>query len=150
MMRGRRRIRLALVAIAAAAVVGLVSVEAYGANRPVLGSASFAGRYGEGWGTARPAKIYNGGDLNGMVKEIQWTSWGGRAAIGYGLEWTFKPTGGYYERPLLVELRAQSLGHCRSQRAYRQLAIRGPEKPEGPLGSWHLWSEAKSLCGFGF
>jgi hypothetical protein len=148
-MRGRRRIQLAL-AVIAVALVGSVSVAAYGAGGPVLGSASFATPYGEGWGKARPAKIWNGGDLNGMVKEIQWTSWGGRTAIGYGLEWTFKPTGGYYERPVLVELRAQRLGHCGSHRAYTQLAIRTPEKPEGPLGSWHLWSEAKSLCGFGF
>lgn len=120
------------------------------ASGVVLGSPAFAKPYGEGWGTARPAKLYNGGDPSGLVKEIQWTSWGGRTAIGYGLGWIFKPNGGYYERPVLVELRAQSLGHCGSQSAYTQLAIRVPPKPEGPLGPWHLWSEAKSLCHFGF
>jgi hypothetical protein len=116
------------------------------ANNVALGSAVFAKPYGEGWGTSRPTKLYNGGDSNGLVKEIQWTSWGGRTAIGYGLGWIFKPGGGYYSRPVLVELRAQVLGHCGSQPAYTQLASRAPSKPEAPLGSWYLWSEAKSLC----
>lgn len=115
----------------------------------MLGSSAFAKPYGEGWGTARPAKLYNGGDPSGLVKEIPWTR-GGRTAIGYGLGWIFKPGGGYYSRPVLVELRAQALGHCGSQPAYTQLAIRTPSKPEAPLGSWHLWSEAKSLCHSGF
>ena len=70
--------------------------------------------------------------------------------MGYGLNSIFKPRGGYYSRPVIVELRAQGLGHCGSRPAYTQLAIRGPSKPEGQLGSWHLWSEAKSLCRFGF
>lgn len=61
----------------------------------------------------------------------------------------FKPHGGYYH-PVVVDLRAQNLGHCGSQAAYTQLAIRMPSKPEAPLGPWHLWSEAKSLCRFGF
>jgi hypothetical protein len=115
-----------------------------------LGSSAFAKPDGEGWGAARPARIYNGGDPSGLVTEIQWTNLGGTVAIGYGLGSIFKPKGGYYSRPVLVELRAQTLGHCGSQRAYTQLAIRSPSKPEAGLGSWHLWSEAKTLCRFGF
>lgn len=116
---------------------------------PVLGSAAFAKPDGEGWGSARPRRVYNGGDPSGLVTEIQWTSWGSDTAIGYGLGNIFKPHGGYYH-PVVVELRAQNLGHCGSQGAYTQLAIRVPSKPEAPLGTWHLWSEAKSLCRFGF
>ena len=141
--------RFALTA-ALAITCSIAACGAAAASNLVLGSAAFAGTGGEGWGTSLPAKIFNGGDPSGLVKEIQWTSWGGRTAIGYGLGWIFKPAGGYYNRPLLVELRAESLGHCGSQRAYTQLAIRTPSKPEAPLGSWHLWSEAKSLCRFGF
>ena len=132
-------------------LIGSLGTGNAGAESSVaLGSSAFAKPYGEGWGTARPARIFNGGDPSGLVKEIQWTSWGGRVAVGYGLGWIFKPAGGYYNRPLLVELRAEALGHCGSQPAYTQLAIRVPSKPEAPLGSWHLWSEAKSLCRFGF
>ncbi len=114
-------------------------------RRRGLGSSSFAAPDGKGWGTARPVKIFNGGDPSGLVREIQWTSWAGSTAIGYGLGNIFMPHGGYYP-PVLVELRAQALGHCGSQRAYTELAIRAPSKPEGPLGTWTLWSESKSLC----
>ena len=148
MRRAARRANVVALAISTALLVATST--AGGAGNVVLGSSAFAKPYGEGWGTARPAKLYNGGDPSGLVKEIQWTSWGGRTAIGYGLGWIFKPGGGYYSRPVLVELRAQALGHCGSQPGYTQLAIRTPSKPEAPLGSWHLWSEAKSLCHSGF
>jgi hypothetical protein len=144
----RRSLALTLLLVAAAGSV-LGSVEASGAGTVTLGSSSFAGTYGKGWGSARPAVIYNGGDPSGLVREIQWTSWSGGTAIGFGLGNIFRPRGGYYP-PVLVELRAQALGHCGSHQAYTQLAIRTPPKPEAPLGSWHLWSEAKSLCHFGF
>jgi hypothetical protein len=130
----------------------LASDAAGGPTSVVLGSAMFAKPYGEGWGTARPPRLFNGGDPSGLVTEIRWTSWSGNTAIGYGLNSIFKPAGGYYSQPVIVELRAQKLGRCGSHgpRAYTQLAIRGPARPEGPLGPWHLWSEAKSLCQFGF
>ena len=130
---------------------GLLACDAAGgATDVVIGSAEFAKPDGEGWGTSMPPKLYNGGDPSGLVNEIRWTTWGGSTAIGYGLNSIFKPGGGYYSRPVIVELRAQSLGHCGSRPAYTQLIIRGPSKPEGKLGSWHSWSEAKSLCRFGF
>ena len=137
---------LLTVTLAALAASALLASRTVGASITTLGSASFAAPHGEGWGTAHPAKIYNGGDPSGLVKEIQWTSWGGRTATGYGLGWIFKPGGGYYGRPVLVELRAQGLGHCGSQPAYTQLAVRAPEKPEASLGAWQLWSDAKTLC----
>ncbi len=139
-----------LLAMLVAAGGAMASSAAGRAESAVLGSAEFAKPDGAGWGSTQPAKIYNGGDPSGLVTEIHWTSWGGSTAIGYGLNSIFKPGGGYYSRPVIVELRAQSLGHCGSRAAYTQLAVRGPSKPEGQLGSWHLWSEAKSLCRFGF
>jgi hypothetical protein len=142
--------QIAVVLTFALAGVLVVSGTAASSTNVVLGSTEFAKPHGEGWEASRPAKIYNGGDPSGLVKEIQWTSWGGETATGYGLGYIFKPGGGYYGRPVLVELRAQALGRCGSRAAYRQLAIRTPAKPEAPLGSWHLWSEAKSLCKFGF
>jgi len=117
-------------------------------GRVVLGSASFAAPDGEGWGTARPAKIFNGGDPSGLVSHLRWVSWGGKTAIGHGLNAIFKPHGGYYGELAHIELRAQDLGKCSSTgpRAYTQLWFRDPSRPGGPLGPWTLWSEAKTIC----
>jgi hypothetical protein len=149
-----RRLALAAVIFAAALSVAAASLAASGgtASPVVLGSAAFAGQGGEGWGTSRPRKIYNGGDPSGLVREIQWTSWGGNTAIGYGIHFIFKPQGGYFSEPVLIELRASGLGKCSSSgsRAYAHLSVREPERPEGPYGRWSSWSGAKSICQFGF
>jgi len=151
MSRNTRRATIGVLLAMLVATGGVMaSSAAGGAGSVILGSAEFAKPDGAGWGSAQPARIYNGGDPSGLVTEIHWTSWGGSTAIGYGLNSIFKAGGGYYSRPVIVELRAQSLGHCGGRPAYTQLAVRGPSKPEGQLGSWHLWSEAKSLCRFGF
>jgi hypothetical protein len=122
------------------------------ASSVVLGSALFAGPPGEGWGTSKPSRLYNGGDPSGLLTEIRWVSWGGSSAIGFGLDAIFKPQGGYYSRPVIVELRASALGKCNASgaSAYSRLFIRGPERPEGPLRPWSSWSGSKSLCKFGF
>lgn len=144
----RRRI---ILAVLAAAAVGAGALVAHGSTGPpVLGSPAFATPYGEGWGSAKPRRLYNGGDPSGLVREIRWTSWGGAAAYGYGINSIFKPKGGYYPQPVIVEVRAQNLGKCGSQSAYTRLYVRTPVKPEGPLGPWNEWSEAKTLCKFGF
>lgn len=145
----RNHVSLALLGIALLATGAPASGATLAQTAPVLGSAAFAKPDGEGWGSAQPSRVYNGGDPSGLVTEIQWTGWGSDTAIGYGLGNIFKPHGGYYH-PVVVELRAQNLGHCGAQAAYTQLAIRVPSKPEAPLGTWHLWSEAKNLCRFGF
>lgn len=46
----------------------LASSAAGGSGSVVLGSAEFAKPDGEGWGSAQPARIYNGGDPSGLVK----------------------------------------------------------------------------------
>jgi len=114
----------------------------------VLGARAFAAPHGEGWATARPARIFNGGDPSGLVTRIHWTSWGGTSAVGYGLNPIFKPQGGYYSRPAQIELRAHALGKCSPQgpRAYTQLSFRVPSYPGGPLGAWMLWSGARTIC----
>jgi hypothetical protein len=38
----------------------------------------------EGYGTAQPATIFNGGDPTGLVINIRWQSWGGPTAVGTG------------------------------------------------------------------
>ena len=150
----RRRFVLAAMLAVALALTGgqAASGRARAASTVVLGSAVFAGSMGEGWGTSRPARIFNGGDPSGLVKEIHWVSWGGKTAIGYGLNFIFKPHGGYYSEPVIIELRASGLGRCTPSGppAYSHLSVRSPERPEGHLGASSSWSGAKTLCKFGF
>lgn len=127
-------------------------LEASGAAAPVpnvvLGSASFALPSGEGWGTVRPAKIFNGGDPSGLVSNIHWASWGGGTANGHGLNAIFKPGGGYYGDLVRIDLRASRLGRCTASgpRAYTELSVRVPSRPGGPLGPWTSWSAGKGIC----
>src|ERR1035437_9857988 len=154
------RARLALVAVvfAAGVSVAAASLAASGstASTVVLGSAAFAGQGGEGWGTSRATRVFNGGgtraDPIGLVKQIEWASGGGSTAIGYGLTFIFKPHGGYYSEPVLVVLRASGLGKCTAKgpRAHAHPSVHNPERPEGSLRPWSSWSGTKSLCKFGF
>ncbi|MCL2768750.1 MAG: hypothetical protein FWD42_01395 [Solirubrobacterales bacterium] len=144
-MRGLARSIGATVAIAL-----LLAAVAGGAGEIVLGARQFAGRFGEGWGTARPTRIFNGGDPSGLVTHIHWISWGGAAATGYGLTSLFRPHGGYYRRPARIELRAHALGACtpHGPHAYTRLSFRVPTRPGGPLGRrWIPWASAGgSIC----
>lgn len=142
---------------AAALALGLMLsavafASAGGAKTVVIGSAEYATPYGEGWGSSRPRILYNGGDRSGRILEIRWASWGASTARGYGLNYVFKPRGGYYEQPVIIELRAQKLGRCSpgGPPAYTQLYVRSPERPEGKIRPWSSWSGSSSLCKFGF
>jgi hypothetical protein len=111
----------------------------------VLGSKDFT-MYGEGWGTAEPSRISNGGDLSGLITDVRWRSWGESVAIAYGRNSIFKPRGGYFRRPVTIKLRAEAVGQCDGRRAYTRLSFRSPKYPGGHLGRWMLWSGEKSLC----
>jgi hypothetical protein len=113
---------------------------------PVLGSKSFTALFGAGFGRPEPEVIFNGGDPSGEVTHINWRSWGGLIAIGYGLNPIFKPGGGYYRKPARIELRATELGTCGEGAAYTRLEARFPSHPGGKLGPWRLWAGAKSIC----
>jgi hypothetical protein len=139
--------RILLPIVLAMLVLALVAVTSAGAStNPVLGSKSFTGPYGEGFGTAEPSAIFNGGDPSGSVRDIEWSGWGNPSAIGYGLNPIFKPHGGYYRKPARIELRATALGKCGKQAAYTKLEVRIPKKPGGKLGKWFSWSGAKTIC----
>jgi hypothetical protein len=119
---------------------------------PVLGSEKFAGSNGAGWGHAHPKRIFNGGDPSGLVKDITWKHWGAKHSYGLGKTFAFKPNGGYYAKPVKIELRAENLGTCSAGKpAYTRLAFREAKKPGAALGKhWHLWSGRKTICKFGF
>lgn len=119
---------------------------------PVLGDRAFAAPYGHGFGKARPKSIYNGGDTSGLVENIQWEGWGGPSTYGTGLGHQFRPTGGYYEKPVQVRLQARKLSDCGDPEApaYTLLLVQIQDRPGGSFGSWTRWSGAGSICDPGF
>jgi hypothetical protein len=137
---------LSSLVLVVSALAATVATPAGAAADPVLGAKAFAAPYGEGWGTAEPSEIFNGGDPSGSVRNITWNGWGNPTAIGYGLNPIFKPHGGYYRKPARIELRATALGKCGKQAAYTKLEVRIPKKPGGKLGKWFSWSGAKTIC----
>lgn len=144
--------RLTLGAAVVAAVAGnAVEPASAGAasvsTSVVLGAASFAPN-GEGFGTARPSVIFNGGVPSGLIRGIRWSSWGGRIARGSGMTSIYKPGGGYYRTPVRAKIKAYRIGRCYEggPRAYLRMKVRVPSYPGGPLGRWFLWSGARRLC----
>lgn len=114
---------------------------------PVLGSTQFQpGPDARGFGQAHPAEIFNGGDPAGLVQGLVWQGWGSPVATATGLTSIFRPQGGYYPELVQASLRAEDLRECDGVPAYRQLYIRVPAEPGGPLGPWTRWNDAPDLC----
>ena len=105
------------------------------------------GYYATGWGEVAPPIIDNGGAAaSGRISQIHWSSWGGKVAVGRGLNPTYTPHGGYYRRPVVIELRASALRRCtpRGRRVYTRLTTREQVKPGGRMGKWFTW--APNMC----
>jgi len=118
-------------------------------TEPVLGSPAFLAPYGEGWGTARPHEIFNGGDPAGDASRIHWRHWGEAVAVGRGLIPIFRPGGGYYARPGRIVLYAETLGTCPDGTyAYTRLHFRVAHRPGRPPGHHrHPWaSDDGDIC----
>jgi hypothetical protein len=115
-------LRVCLMAVVGASFFTEISAEpsAYGGStavarpQPVLGSRSFAGPNGIGWGTYKPREIFNGGDPSGMIHAISWSTWGKTQTYGFGNAFIFRapPLGGYYPHAVQIELLASDLGRC--------------------------------------
>jgi hypothetical protein len=80
---------------------------------PVLGRLAGAFAHGSGFGSVRPAEIFNGGDPTGLVTKITWQSWGGATATGTGTT-TYVPANGPVAdgRPETATVVAFNLGNC--------------------------------------
>ena len=115
---GVRRLRTPIaLAAAAVALCGVPVSGASAAPQPIL-----AGPWGmgqEGYGHVAPRTIFNGGDPTGLVKDIEWLTWGGPRAVGVGL--------GFYAGPNQITAEATQqaavivlfqLGSCHGRRAY--------------------------------
>jgi hypothetical protein len=85
----------------------------------------------EGFGTVRPARIFNGGDPTGLLMNVTWSSWGGSTAKGMGT--------GYYEPPNApvaastaqpADVEAFDLGTCKGKPAYLRVQWWFPGKGE--------------------
>ena len=105
-------------------------------------------RDGLGWGTARPRSIFNGGDPSGHAWHLTWRHWGAATAYARGLVTLPRPTGNFYGKPAVIELRASRISRCapRGPRAYTRLDARVPARPGGRLGHWFAWGGWKSIC----
>jgi hypothetical protein len=134
---------------AAALLAGLLAVGAAQAapGRVVLGKKNLL-PYSQGWGTARPSVVFNGGVPSGKAWNLVWDGWGSRAATARGLTWIYRPGGGYYAKPAAIELRASRIGRCTADgpRAYTHLEARVAGRPGGPLGHWFVWGGWRSTC----
>jgi sugar lactone lactonase YvrE len=119
-------------------------------KRPLLlgPTGQSAGPYAEGWGEVAPAVISNGGAAaSGTVSQIHWSSWGGTVAIGRGLHPEYTPHGGYYPKPLVMELRASAIRRCKpsGRFVYSRFSVREQVKPGGPMAKkWLAW--ASNMC----
>jgi hypothetical protein len=106
------------------------------------------GYYASGWGEVAPAVISNGGAAaSGTISRIHWSSWDGKVAVGRGLHPEYAPRGGYYERPLVMELRASAISRCTpgGRLVYTRLMTREQVRPGGPMQTkWFAW--ASNMC----
>ncbi len=143
-----RRIVLALL-VALALVGGLAApADARPHRNAVLGSKTYYAPYGQGWGTRRPATVFNGGVPSGLISNITWKGWGNKKARGYGLGNQYRPEGGYYAKKVKVQLIARSMSRCtrNGPRAYTKLYARFQARPGGPFEKWFSWSGPGRIC----
>jgi hypothetical protein len=101
-----------------------------------------AGYYASGWGEVAPAVISNGGAAaSGTIYDIHWRRWGGNVAVGRGLHPEYTPRGGYYRKPVVIELRAAAIRSCKrgGRLVYTRFTVREQVRPSGPMGKWFAW-----------
>ncbi len=76
----------------------------------------------KGYGHVKPAIVFNGGDPTGLVRYINWNSWGSAHAVGTGIAEYEAPNqpvaGGSQEIARIVLFQ---LGSCHHRRAYNAI-----------------------------
>lgn len=110
------------------------------------------GPYATGWGEVAPPSLSNGGaSASGTISSISWSSWGGPVATGQGLNPIFRPQGGYYSKPAVIQIQLSNVMRCTQGAvlSYTTLRTREQSVPGGPLGPWY--TADTNLCqGEGF
>jgi hypothetical protein len=127
---------------AAAVLVALVMAGAPSASadpQPTLGRAWAPGVVG--YGTVRPARVFNNGDPTGDIWGITWSSWGGEQATGTGTSYWVPPGAGVaasVKEPATIV--AYNLGNCNGQLMYQAAKWYFPGKGEAfdPAGHYNI------------
>jgi hypothetical protein len=133
-IRNTFAVATAVLALAAAAVPS-----ASADPEPTLGQVW--GQNQEGYGTVRPAKVFNGGDPTGMIWNISWSSWGGAQATGTGTA-NWEPPGAAVadsvSRPATIV--AYNLGTCNGQLMYQAVDWYFPTEGQSfnPRGHYNI------------
>ena len=66
-----------------------------------------------------PSTVYNGGDPTGLVRHIEWLTWGGPRAVGVGVSTYVGPNQIVAEgTPQAAVIVLFKLGSCHGRRAY--------------------------------
>ena len=113
-----------IVAVMAAAL--FLPSAAGAAPEPILAGPWAPGQ--EGYGHVRPSTIFNGGDPTGLVKGIEWLTWGGSRAVGVGTAFYVSPNQITAEARLAAAVVVLfRLGTCRGRRAYNAAQWYFPE-----------------------
>ena len=127
----------------AAVLVALVMAgapSAWANPQPTLGRAWAPGQ--DGYGTVRPARVFNGGDPTGDIWDITWSSWGGEQAIGTGTSYAIPPgaisVAQSVKEPATIV--AYNLGNCDGQLMYQAAKWYFPGSGEAfdPAGHYNI------------
>jgi hypothetical protein len=134
--RGTVAVATAVLALAGAAAAPSASAD----PEPTLGQV-WGPPSQEGYGTVRPAKVFNGGDPTGMIWDISWSSWGGAQADGTGTSYWEAPGAAVAEsvkRPATIV--AYNLGTCNGQLMYQAVKWYFPGEGESfdPRGHYNI------------
>jgi hypothetical protein len=116
-------------AILTALVLLVLPIGAYAAGpRGVPFLAGPWASYQEGYGHVEPPTIYNGGDVLGRVRDIEWLTWSGPRAVGVRLSTWVGPhqvtAEGTLQTAVVVLFH---LGYCHGRRAYDAIEWYFPE-----------------------
>jgi hypothetical protein len=126
-------------AVVSVALVMAGAPSAWANPQPTLGRAWAPSV--KGYGTVRPARVFNGGDPTGDIWEITWSSWGGEQATGTGTSYWEPPNAsvaGSVKEPATIV--AYNLGNCNGQLMYQAAKWYFPGKGEifDPAGHYNI------------
>jgi hypothetical protein len=121
------------------ALAGIAVPSASADPQPTLGQVWGSGQ--DGYGTVRPARVFNGGDPTGDIWGISWSSWGGPQAKGAGTAYWEPPDASVADsvsRPATIV--AYNLGTCNGQLMYQAAKWYFPGEGESfnPNGHYNI------------
>ena len=136
--------RLLSAVLISAVMYSALAATAFARPAPILGLSGAVTQDGTGFGVVRPSEINYGGDPTSYATKINWSSWGGRRAIGHGIaNWVwpgFSIVPG--ATPVRAEIVAYDLGTCEGAPAYQHVAWFWPSRGQ----TFRPYRFATNLC----